>query len=217
MKDKKNILLFLVSSVILIFFLTGCTPPQNSTETTILSGLAEDSVSAGDGKVAKRFQESAPQNPTAIESAIELSKRYATLSEEAVVLRQKNQNLLNENQQLKNQFDNYSAQLRQTQKELTEANDLLIDMRIELNNWKNDILGFRGEIRQADTEQLRALIKILEILGGEFKTEPAKSEENPRVSKANAANDEDTGSIIVSMDKAEQLELKTQETSTLGE
>ncbi len=217
MKDRRNIFLFLVNSAILIFFLTGCTPPQNSTETTILSGLAGGSVPAGDEMVAKRFQESAPQNPTAIESAIELSKRYAKLSEEVVVLRQKNRNLLNENQQLKNKLGNYSAQLGQTQKELTEANDLLINMRIELNNWKNDILGFRGEIRQADTEQLRALIKILEILGGELKIEPAESEENPQVSKTNAADNEDTDSIIVSMNKAEQLKLKAQETSTLGD
>ena len=63
--------------------------------------------------------------------------------------------------------------LQQTQKELAEANDLLIEMRIELNNWKTDILGFRAEMRDAEKTQLEALLKILNVLGGEVKPESA--------------------------------------------
>ena len=109
--------------------------------------------------IAKRFQESASSS-TAAESAIELSQKYATLSEEAAVLRQKNQ-------QLQEQTVAFEAQLRQTQKELAEANDLLIEMRVELNNWKSNILGFRDEIRDAETAQLEALLRILKVLGGQ--------------------------------------------------
>jgi len=215
MNDKK--IIFLVNSTILIFSLTGCLSPQEYTETAILPDVTEESALVGDKAVATRFQESAPQSPTAVESAIELSEKYAKLSEEAAVLRQKNQNLLTESQQLREQLTNYNAQLRQTQKELTEANNLLIDMRVELNNWKTDILGFREEMRQADTEQLRALINILEMLGGEFKIEPVKSEGNPQASKTNVTNAEDVSSTIVSLSKPDQKELKEQETPTSGE
>lgn len=110
--------------------------------------------------IAKRFQESAAQNSTAVESAVELSQKYATLSEEAAGLRQKNQ-------QLQEQTGAFESQLRQTQKELAEANDLLIEMRVELNNWKSNILGFRDEMREADTAQLEALLRILKVLGGQ--------------------------------------------------
>ena len=110
--------------------------------------------------IAKRFQESASQSSTAVESAVELSGKYATLSEEAAVLRQKNQ-------QLQEQTAAFESQLRQTQKELAEANDLLIEMRIELNGWKSNILGFREEIRDAETAQLEALLRILKVLGGQ--------------------------------------------------
>ena len=110
--------------------------------------------------IAKRFQESAAQSSTAAESAIELSQKYATLSEEAAVLRQKNQ-------QLQEQTVAFDAQLRQTQKELAEANNLLIEMRVELNNWKSNIMGFRDEIRDAETAQLEALLRILKVLGGQ--------------------------------------------------
>jgi hypothetical protein len=110
-----------------------------------------------------------------VESAMELSKKYAELSQEATVLRQKNQDFAAKNYQLKDQVVVLEAQLQQAQKELTEANELLIEMRIELNNWKTDVLGFRGEMREAEKAQLQALLKILEVLGGEVQVESAQN------------------------------------------
>ena len=66
--------------------------------------------------------------------------------------------------------------MQQTQKELTEANDLLIKMRIELNTWKMDVLSFRDEMRQAEEAELEALLKILRLLGGQVTIESAQSE-----------------------------------------
>ncbi|MHC4387094.1 MAG: hypothetical protein ACYS8I_03550 [Planctomycetota bacterium] len=106
---------------------------------------------------------------------MELSKKYAELSQEATMLRQKNQDFAAKNYQLKDQAAILEAQLQQAQKELTEANELLIEMRIELNNWKTDVLGFRGEMREAEKAQLQALLKILEVLGGEVQVESAQN------------------------------------------
>ena len=64
----------------------------------------------------------------------------------------------------------------QTKKELTQANELLIEMRIELNNWKTNILGFRDEIRDTEKAQFEALLKILEVLGGEIETDQLTTE-----------------------------------------
>jgi predicted nucleic acid-binding Zn-ribbon protein len=108
-----------------------------------------------------------------------LSEKYARLSEQAVVLQQKTKDLIAENHRLKTQLTTSQAELNQTQKELTEANDLLIEMRIELNNWKIDILGFRDEIRNADKAQLETLLKILKILGGEVKNSKVASANQP--------------------------------------
>ncbi len=128
---------------------------------------------------AKRFQEpTAEKSPTAVESAIDLSQKYAKVSEEAAILRQKSQNLEAENQQLKEQVISLDAQLQQTKKELSEANNLLVEMRMELNNWKADVLGFRDEMRDAAKVQLEMLLKILKTLGGEVKTEPAPEKPN---------------------------------------
>ena len=123
---------------------------------------------------AQRFQEAAPQGPTVVESAIELSEKYAVLTEEASSLRQQNQNLNSRNQQLREQVVALEDKLKQTQKELREANEVLIEMRIELNNWKADVLGFRDEMRSAETAQLQALLKILKVLGGDSFIEAAQ-------------------------------------------
>ena len=98
------------------------------------------------------------------------------LSEDAAALRRQNQQMSLRNQQLQNEVANIEKQLLQTQKELGEANDLIIEMRVELNNWKTDVLGFRNEMRNAETAQLEALLKILQVLGGEPKIELARNE-----------------------------------------
>ncbi len=159
--------------LISICLLQGCSTNQNPEEVNVHPDLTEILQS---DSVARRFQESATQGPTVVESAIELSEKYAKLSDEASVLRQKNQDLITQNQQFKDKVITIERQLQQTQKELTEANEILIEMRVELNNWKRDVIGFRDEMRNAETAQLEALLKILQVLGGEFKTETAQRE-----------------------------------------
>lgn len=142
----------------------GCAAPQTGAPRTTPGAEQAQQV---DTRVAKRFQEAPTDGRTAVESAIELSEKYAQLSDQAATLRQENQRLTGENKTLQEQVVSLEAKLKQTQKELTEANDLLIEMLAELNNWKSNILGFRGEMRDAARAQLEALLKVLEILGGE--------------------------------------------------
>jgi chromosome segregation ATPase len=186
MQTNKKIMAFLIPPV-LIFLLSSCQFPDGPVKIIFPPDPAEEGRQNTDGiGVAKRFRESAPQGPTAVESAIELSEKYARLSEQAVVLQQKNRELIAENHRLKTRFTSGQAELNQTQKELTEANDLLIEMRIELNNWKTDILGFRNEMRDAEKAQLETLLKVLKILGGEVKAESGQNvNESPEVASVN--------------------------------
>ena len=179
MQANQKIMLSLISSL-LISLPSGCTvtkePGKLSVQPGSIKQPQQNTKPLPSGSFAKRFQEPSSQSPTAVESAIELSQKYAKLSEEAAVLRQENQDIITRNRQIKDLNTALKAQLQQTQKELTEANDLMIEMRIELNNWRTDILGFRNEMRDADTTQLQALLRILKILGGEVKTESAQNE-----------------------------------------
>jgi chromosome segregation ATPase len=206
MQTKKETMFFLVLSVLILLPL-GCSLPGGPVEVILPANSPErypqrpavDEKRQG-SSVAKRFQQTAQQDTATVDSAIELADKYAKLSSEMTVLQQKNNDLTAENGQLKDQLAFAQAQLQQTQKELTEANGLLREMVVELNNWKTDILGFREEMRDADKAQLKALLQIFQVLGGEVKTE--------------LAQDADTGSAAASSSEAATSPAK--ETSAQG-
>jgi len=167
--------MLLISLLSTLFLVSSCTAPQWLTEVD-LQPASGPAAAQQNGSNVKKFQDPSKE-PAIVESAMALSDKYAKLSEETVKLRMENQKFSEENKYLKEQLLSCQGQLEKTQKELAEAIDLLTEMRVELNNWKNDILGFRSEMRQAQKTQLEALLKILNILGGEIKTEPAATSE----------------------------------------
>ena len=176
-KKKNNIIYLPLPALVLIC--AGCTverpveslfPPNQATKT------------AAKADMTGRFQDHAAvatSNPAA-QSTMELSAKYTKVVEEMAALKAENQKLIEENQQLQETISPCQTNLAQAQKELAEANDLLIEMRIEMNNWKTNILGFREEMRNAENAQLDALVKILEVLGGQAKTDaPDDSDTQP--------------------------------------
>jgi chromosome segregation ATPase len=141
------------------------------------SGCANSKTSSKENPKVKRF-EGTQTGPNASGSAVELTARYTELADKAAQFQQQNLVLGEENERLKKQVDTLETQLKQTQAELTEANNLLVEMLGELNNWKSDILGFRNEMRVAAKTQLEALLKILEVLGAEAGPLPTVVEPN---------------------------------------
>jgi DNA repair exonuclease SbcCD ATPase subunit len=183
MQTKKKII-SLVILLVQIFLLPGCSSTQKPADIVVDSAAVERHQN---DSIAKRFQEPDPEGPTVVESAMKLSGEYSRLSQEAALLQQQNENLIAKNRQLNEQVVSLGDQLQQTQKELAEANSLLIEMRVELNNWKADILGFREEMRNAETAQLETLLRILKVLGGQVGTESAKAEVTGAVGSAVAS------------------------------
>ena len=161
MRTKTTIIALIATSAVLLPF-AGCYRSEDRGR-----GWQLDTPPSQSNSTAARFSSAGTQEPTAVESAIALSDKYAKLSEEASALRQQKQNLDTENQRLKDELQSCRSRLEQTQKDLTEANDLLVEMRVELNNWKNDVLGYRDEMRDAEKAQLEALLKLLKLMGGE--------------------------------------------------
>jgi predicted RNase H-like nuclease (RuvC/YqgF family) len=135
------------------------------------AGVTPVITSGQDNAAANRFQEPSPEGPTPVETAIEISEKYVKLTEEASMLREQNNQLNKHNTELNAKLDTANEKLSRAERELKEANDMLIDMRIELNNWKMDVLSFRDEMRNADKAELQALLKILKTLGGDMNIE----------------------------------------------
>jgi chromosome segregation ATPase len=172
MKANKKISFFLILSV-LTLVMAGCPVFREPVEIIVKANSDQPRSST----MSRRFQGASPRGQTIVDSAVELSSKNTELFDQMMVLRQENQELMAENRRFKDRIAVLEPQLKQAKKELNEANDLLIEMRIELNNWKADILGFRNEIRNADKAQLKALLRILEVLGGEVKLASNKAEE----------------------------------------
>jgi chromosome segregation ATPase len=145
----------------------GCATSQTSANSAPAAGYQWVQNPTDPEANAKRFADTPVQARTAVDSAVELSQKYAQLSDQVVALREENSRLKTENDNLKQQATSLEAKLGQAQKELSEANDLLIQTLAELNAWKSNILGFRSEMREAASAQLEALLKVLEILGGQ--------------------------------------------------
>jgi len=78
------------------------------------------------------------------------------------------------------------VELKQARKELDEANAMLREMQTELAKWKADVLGYRDEMRTAQTAQIDALRRILRLLGAE-EIPPAAAAKPPEPAATPAA------------------------------
>jgi hypothetical protein len=90
-------------------------------------------------------------------------------------------------------------------------------MRIELNNWKTSILGFRDEMRQADIAQLETLLKILKILGGEVTVQSAQGRQSDDRSPTSASARQPGQLAPASPDASQGGGVKVQEAPASGE
>jgi DNA repair exonuclease SbcCD ATPase subunit len=183
MHSERKIIILLILFVP-IFLLSGCSSTQRPEELAVNSAVVDEQQNDA---IAKRFQQPDQEGSSVVKSAMKLSSDYSRLSQEAALLRQQNEDLIAKNRQLSDREVSLNTQLKQTQKELAEANSLLIEMRVELNNWKADILGFREEMRSAETAQLETLLRILKVLGGQVTTESARAEVTGAVGSAVAS------------------------------
>lgn len=113
-------------------------------------------------------------------SALRWSEKYDELSEKYRELTEENMAMTKERVTLKKKIMDLEQQLAGNKGELDDANLFLQDMHKELTQWKGDVLGFRDEMRNADGAQLKALTRILKVLGAEL-SEPVAMKTTPQI------------------------------------
>jgi hypothetical protein len=104
---------------------------------------------------------------TAVESALTWANKYAQSMQTVTDLQHENREQLKESQTLQQQNVKLQDELTAAQKELKDANALLIEMRQELTKWKADVLGFRSEMKESQQAQLTMLNRVLKVLGSD--------------------------------------------------
>lgn len=153
-----------------VFFM-GCSLIDDPIEITLPTFTKPAIQDTQSKSLEQRFTETKEQAPGAVENMLMWSQKYDELLSKTESLMDKNNSLTKENTEIKHQLSQLQLELEQTKKELKGANAFLQEMQSELNHWKDNVLGFRDEMRQAESTQLDALSRILKLLGAEM-TEP---------------------------------------------
>jgi hypothetical protein len=145
---------------------TGCTTPATAPQQT-WAPPKPTYQPAQEAVFLPKVAETESPLPTAVETTLLLQEKYSRSLEDLQRERDHNRNLSEDKQRLVENVNKLQVELAKTQQELTEANTLLVQVRQELEKWKNDVLGFRDEMRQANRSQIDALAKVMNLLGAE--------------------------------------------------
>jgi chromosome segregation ATPase len=106
----------------------------------------------------------------AVDQALDWADKYAKAAQNLVYANQRIQELEAEKAELAKQQVALKKEMEQYKKELQDAHAMLDEMKKDLNDWRENVLGYRKEIMASQAAQLKALQKILELLGGEVRT-----------------------------------------------
>jgi len=165
-------ILFIVILSAPAFLITGCemfggeavSSPSDAAGTGAKEPMV---VGQTNQSLERRFGQEGSDKMDAVKAAVMWSEKYQELSLATEQLREKNTQFVLENERLTRDAGRLESELKRTQAELAEANELLGQFQQELVRWKSDVLGFRDEMRGAESSQLAALAKILKLLGAE--------------------------------------------------
>ena len=103
----------------------------------------------------------------ATEAAIEWADKYAKVAQELLFANKRLAEVRAEKKKLQDEITKLKGQLKSYRAELADANAMLEEMKKDLKEWQNNVLGYRKQMMAAQSAQLSALQKILELLGGE--------------------------------------------------
>jgi DNA repair exonuclease SbcCD ATPase subunit len=126
------------------------TPPQSA---NYLEDLVEDKHAARDAN-------------TAVDIAARLSEKYGQSVEKLNALHVKHQTLMEKDKASQVQISKLQGDLARAEKELTEANTVLVEMREELTQWKKDILGYRSEMRESQKVLIEGVTRLHVLMSG---------------------------------------------------
>ncbi len=156
---------------------TDAAPAEPCTD-TYCPAPGSEKASAGFGSAGADYLKSSAvkadletEGPTAVESALKWSEKYSLTAEKLVALQQQYRELDEQRKTVEKENAKLRAELKQTETELTDANEMLVDMRRSVQKWKQQVLGLQGENRRTLQAIVVSQKKILELLGGEVPEE----------------------------------------------
>lgn len=168
-------IMLIVAAVAVGLASAGCAELARKAIPSVSGNPAPPADAAHLPKTAVNYNDDGADRPadSTVDRALMWSEKYAQAVDRLSRMQQAYHDLGQENKQLRAQTAKMQSELAQSEKELTDANSLLVEMRAELDRWKASVLGYREEMRQAQKAQLEALSKVIVLLGGTEVIEPA--------------------------------------------
>lgn len=117
-------------------------------------------------------QHTSKDDNTAVDIAARLSEKYGQAVERLNELQVKHQTLSNKDRNSQVQIAKLTADVARAEKELTEANAMLLEMREDLAKWKKDVLSFRSEMRQSQKAVIEGVTKLHVLISGGVAMDP---------------------------------------------
>ena len=103
---------------------------------------------------------------TAVDIAARLSEKYGNKVEELNCLQDKHRTLIEKDKSSQQEIVKLKADIVRAEKELIEANTMLKEMQGELKKWKEDVLGFRSEMRLSQKALLEGVTRLHVLISG---------------------------------------------------
>lgn len=111
-----------------------------------------------------------PSKVTETTTAVDIGKKAVKKRDDTMDKleeeREKNWLLREKDKSSQEQIGTLKVKLAGTEKELAEANEMLKEMQVELAKWKENVLGFRGEMRQSQKALLEGVARLHVLISG---------------------------------------------------
>jgi len=125
---------------------------------------------------------------TASDIAARLSEKYGKAVEEIKKLQDEHNEAIDKDRTSQARIVKLQTDLARAERELTEANAMLLEMREELKQWKRDVLGFRSEMRQSQKAMLDAVTRLTVVISGGVGVDDAAASGSPATRPAPIAS-----------------------------
>jgi len=116
---------------------------------------------------------------TAVDIAARLSEKYGQAVDRLNNLQVKHQSLLEKDKNSQQQIKKLQLDIIRAEKELVEANAMLKEMQGELKKWKEDVLGFRSEMRESQKALLNGVTRLHVLISGGVAVESPTTQPAP--------------------------------------
>jgi hypothetical protein len=126
---------------------------------------------------------------TAVDIAAKLSEKYGEAVDKLSKMQTKQMALIEKDKGSQIQISKLQTDITRAEKELKEANTMLLEMREELTKWKKDVLSFRSEMRMSQKATLEGLTRLHVLISGGVAMDPAPVQStNPLATKTKENN-----------------------------